>query len=235
MILEAIKVSYRYPGSNSPAIKDVTLSLKPGTVSAFIGPNAAGKTTLLKVLALLLKPSAGRIIVDGRDPWAMNSVGKLRGRVVYVHEKPILVRGSTLYNVALGLIAQGRPGDISLKKAEETLRTLGLGRLANKAIKELSAGERQLVSLARAVAVDPRVLLLDEPGTSLDLDHRSVLLNLLEELKKRGKTIVIATHDVGMILSADLAFLLERGFVVMCGDPGTILEKWQLRRASNAL
>lgn len=194
MIIELKGVWFAYPGSRRYALRGVHMRVEGGRVVMIEGPNGAGKTTLLKVLALLYRPVKGAVFINGDDYWSLDPRTQLslRRRVVYVHERPILLRGSVLENVALGLKLRGVPGAIS--GALETLRAMGLEYLAERKWRELSAGEAQLVSIARAVAVQPELLLLDEPMAHLDEDRRELLVEILRELKSRGVGIVVASH-----------------------------------------
>ncbi len=188
-------VWFRYPGSSSFALRSIDLEVEEGEVVAIVGPNGSGKTTLLKVLATLYAPSVGRVLADGTDFWSLSEDERtsLRRRLVYVHEKPTLFRGTVLDNVMLGLRLR-RVGDAE-KRAMDVLEALGIAKLASRGRRELSAGQAQLVALARAIAVEPEVLLLDEPFAYLDEANRSRVAEVLTELNsERGVAIAIASH-----------------------------------------
>ncbi len=193
-MIELRRVSFWYVKGRY-VLRNINLSLRHKAV-AILGPNASGKTTLMKLMALILKPVEGRIYFEGRD------LSKLRGeellevrrRVVYVHEKPILLRGNVLSNVAYGLILRGFSKDEALSRAEDVLEELDLRRIKGKNVRELSAGQAQLVAIARAIAVEPKYLLLDEPTANLDVSKRQILVDVLR--KRKGRMwIAVATHD----------------------------------------
>jgi len=194
LIIELRDVWFTYPGSREPALRGVSIAIRSGEAVLVQGPNGSGKTTLLKIIALLYRPSRGSVLVDGEEYWGRDPSTRLRirRRVVYVHEKPILLRRSVLENVLLGLRIRGV--EDAEERALRVLRELGIEELAKRSWRELSAGQAQLVSIARALAVEPEILLLDEPLAHLDRDRRAVLVEVLRRLKRSGVGIVIASH-----------------------------------------
>lgn len=217
MIIALEGVWYSYPGQKGWALRGASLLLKGGELIAVVGPNGSGKTTLLKTAGLLLKPQRGRVLIDGLDYWRQPREARqsIRRKIVYVHEKPIMLRGSVEYNVAYGLLLRGYSGEEALEKAREVLEKLGGERLAGKDARSLSLGEAQLVSIARALAVSPRVLLLDDPLSGLDLEKQGLLLDLLEEYREDGACIVMATHDMQASKRADTIFRINMGRVLV--------------------
>ncbi len=218
-MIRAEEVRFSY--SNVEVLRGASLSIKHG-VTVLVGPNGAGKTTLLKLMAGIYKPDSGRILVDGEDIWACTPSRRLelRRKIVYVHEKPVALRGSTLFNVSYGLLLRGLDRKEASKRALITMKKVGIENLADRDSKELSAGQTQLMALARALAVEPKFLLLDEPLANLDKQNRELVLGLLRELKIEGTTIAIATHDRLLALRiADRVALVEEGFVVAEGTP----------------
>ena len=218
-------VFYSYDGRRA-VLHGVSVEFGQG-VTAVLGPNGSGKTTLLKVASLLYRPYNGIVFLNGRDFWALgkNERIKLRRNVVYVHEKPVLIRGRVLDNVAYGLIIRGYPRGDALARAEETLAGIGAEKLAWKNSRDLSAGEKQLISLARAFAVKPRFLFLDEPFSNLDIEKRRTVSSFLLKLASRGAAVTIATHDslVASRLASKIIYL-ESGRVVKVGRPEHVLE-----------
>lgn len=218
-MIEAERVCYSY--SDTEVLKGASLRIGPG-VTVLVGPNGAGKTTLLKVMAGIYKPSSGRVLVDGEDLWASPPPRrlKLRREIVYVHERPVVLRGSVLFNIAYGLLLRGVDERGARERARAIARKLGIEGLVGRSSRELSAGQAQLVALARALAVDPKYLLLDEPLASLDKRNRELVLSLLEELESGGVSVAIATHDRLLALRvADRVALIEGGRVVADGTP----------------
>ncbi|HDD26681.1 MAG TPA: energy-coupling factor ABC transporter ATP-binding protein [Acidilobales archaeon] len=224
-MIEVKNLWFRYP-NGTVALKDITLTINDG-VTAVVGPNASGKTTLLKVLGLLYRPTKGDVKVDGVNYWELSKGLResFRRRIVYVHEKPILIRGTVIDNVIYGLLIRGYERDEAIDKAIHVLRELGIEYLVSKRTKELSAGEAQAVALARAIVLKPKYLLLDEPTANLDLSKRRALMRLLKELSDEGLNIVVATHD--QLLAAKLAkyvVVLEEGRLVSYGLVNEVLK-----------
>jgi ABC-type multidrug transport system ATPase subunit len=176
----------------SYALRNVTLAFKGPGVHLIVGPNGSGKTTLLKIASFILKPSRGRVLVDGRDFWSLGEPEKaaLRRMVGYVHDKPILVRGSVRYNLELGLRLRGEGDDRSLVEYAFRYRLLDV---LDKPASALSAGQAKAVAIVRALALKPRLLALDEPFTFLDNYRVKLLLQDIERLSGET-TIIIATH-----------------------------------------
>ncbi len=208
-------VWFRYPGSNSWVLRDINLKVLPNEVIYIVGPNGSGKTTLLKIIGLLYKPTRGYVIVEGKEFWSLSESlkTKLRRDVVYVFEKPILLRRSVIENVAYGLLIRGFRRDEAFRMAENVLNTLGVNYLANRDWYELSAGEAQIVSIARALILRPKILLLDEPFTHLDRAKRSKLIEVISNLKRNGVGIVLTSHIEDTRLPIDKIVYIENGSI----------------------
>ncbi len=200
--LQGLDLWYSYDGGRNWAVRNASLAVEAGTIIALTGPNGAGKTTLLKLLGLIYRPQQGRVLVDGVDYWTQPSL-ELRRRIVYVHEEPVMLKGSVLDNIAYGLLLRGLDASRARKAAEEAAEKLGLTRYLEEPATKLSTGLRQLVAIARAVAVNPSYLLLDEPFAHLDRAKRSLLARVLEELRDNGVGIVVAGHVVPEELHVD--------------------------------
>ena len=195
--LECVAASVRYPRSDRAAVRDVTFSVAQGSRVALVGPNGAGKSTLLKAAAGLLPVAAGVIRVHGSA-----AGGGCCHRVAYLAQRgdldwrfPMTVRRLVLTGryVHLGWFA--RPGRDDLRTVDRALDLMQIGDLADRRIGELSGGQQQRVLLARAMAQEADLLLLDEPLNAVDADTRSVVRDVLRSLSAQGKTIVAATHD----------------------------------------
>ncbi len=188
-------VWYSYDGKRW-VLRSATLSVSGGEVVAVVGPNGAGKTTLLKIMGLLYRPQRGRVLVKGVDAWASRTAAlRLRRSVVYVHERPIMVRGTVLDNVALGLRLRGLDGAEVRRRVSAVARALGIEGLLDRDARKLSAGQAQLVALARALAVEPDVLLLDEPFANLDEEWREVVADVIRGYSREGRAVVVVSHD----------------------------------------
>lgn len=223
--IELERVSYTYPGSKTPAIINVSTRLESSACIGVTGPNGSGKTTLLKIISLLYKPVAGRVLYNGVDPWR-SDVTMYRRRIVHVHDKPVMVRGSVYDNIALGLKIRGYSDGVVAEKIREIAGKLGLLPLLDSDARSLSAGQRQLVSIARALVLDPDVLVLDEPYSNLDFKRRKSISSIIRGLVEGGKLVVMASHDIGVLGSlCDRIVYLEDGSIVMEGPAGEMYRK----------
>ncbi|GAB4503985.1 MAG: hypothetical protein Fur0043_09780 [Anaerolineales bacterium] len=172
------------------------LSIAPGETLAVVGPNGAGKSTLLLVLARLLKPSQGEILFQGQ-PISAQSDTAYRRRIGLVMQDPLLFDTSVFENVASGLRFRGLDRGEIQRRVRLWLGRLGVEDLSKRRASQLSGGEAQRVSLARALALEPQLLLLDEPFAALDPPTRSRLLDDLETLlQETATTTVFVTHDL---------------------------------------
>ena len=194
-MIELRDVWFSY-NSGKPIIHGVNLKLS-NEITIIIGPNGAGKTTLLKIIACLYKPDKGDVLIDGVNFWKLKSKEKLimRRKIVYVHENPVLFKGTVMDNVTYPLIIRGHSLEKAREKALKLLKSLKLDYLTDRKRNELSAGESQLVAIARAIISGAKYIVLDEPTSNLDLEHRIVLENIIRAIVKSGKQVIIATHD----------------------------------------
>jgi len=204
---------FRYPGMDKWVLENISYEFKEKNIYVVIGPNGSGKTTLFKIASLIYKPLKGSVFTWDRDFWRLKDKEALifRRKIVYVHEKPVLLHGSVLYNIAYGLIIRGYGKEDAFKKARDYMNELGLTYLLDKNVNELSAGEAQLVSLARALILEPRMIFLDEPLAHIDIEKRKIVLDLIHRLKERAG-IAIATHDIYLAyMLADEIISIENG------------------------
>lgn len=179
-----------------PALQLEHLAILIGEVLAVVGPNGAGKSTLLLTLARLLKPERGEILFNGLPASAESDI-VYRRRIALVMQDPLLFDKTVFDNVASGLKFRGTPKDEIWRKVPTWLERLGVSHLAKRRTGQLSGGEAQRVSLARALVLEPQLLLLDEPFSALDPPTRSRLLEDLGALlKETATTTVFVTHDL---------------------------------------
>ena len=193
----------------------LNLKLKERRVGV-IGANGSGKSTLLRLLNGLVQPTAGTVSVDGDD--TVRAVRNVRRNVGFVFTDPLsqLVMPTGREDVELSLRRSIKNGAERRRAAETALERLGLLRLADQSIYELSGGERQLMALAAVLAVDPAVLVLDEPSTLLDLRNRELLRRRLSGLEQQ---IIMSTHDLDLALEMDRVLVIEDGKVAFDGVP----------------
>ena len=192
-----------------------------GEVLAVIGPNGSGKTTLIQCLALLLKPDSGEIIYEGRRITNGRSVLHQRRRLAVVFQEPLLLRGSVRDNVSLGLHLRGLSHNEIAFRVKRWLERFGIAGLAGRQTGTLSSGEAQRVSLARAFALEPDVMFLDEPFAALDAPTRQSLTGELSQvLRETRTTTVMVTHDRNEALAlGDRIAVLMDGQIRQTGKP----------------
>jgi iron complex transport system ATP-binding protein len=195
---------------------DVSFTLAPAESLAVLGGNGAGKTTLLRTLLGLLPPLAGDVAIDGVSLASLGANTRAM-RIAYVPQQnapsyAFTVRDAVLMGRAAHLRAFGAPRRRDRAAAADALAALGIGALGERAVTEISGGERQLVMIARALAQEAPILVLDEPTASLDFGNRLRVLRELDRLRARGMTILFSTHEPDQALAhADRALLLAGG------------------------
>ena len=198
------------------------LALQASTTLAVLGPNGSGKSTLLRVAAALIAPTTGEVLLDGRPAGR----ARLRSATSAVLQRPLLRRGSVRHNVETGMRFHGVDRDAIRARSDAWMRRLGISELADRSAQTLSGGEAQRVSLARALAVNPRLLLLDEPFVALDAPTRGELIaDLREALGDTGTAALLVTHDrdEAAALGDEIAILHE-GRLRQHGAAAEVLE-----------
>lgn len=228
-VIAARNVSFAY--AKSPVLSDVSLSLPRGAVGALIGANGSGKSTLIRVLAGLLAPASGEVLVDG-VPLTSIALRERAKRIAYVPQStPTVFPFTGLEVVLTGRSPYSGRFSFESKDDEEialaALESLDAGHLAKRPVTELSGGERQLITVARALAQKPDVILLDEPASALDLKHRTQLARALRRLSdERGIAALMITHDLMLLdAAADLIFAMKCGRMIAMGQPETVLSE----------
>ncbi|WP_138442817.1 energy-coupling factor ABC transporter ATP-binding protein [Sinomonas susongensis] len=183
---------------------------------AVVGANGSGKSTLLRLLNGLVEPTSGTVRVDGLD--TRRETRAVRQRVGFVFTDPLsqLVMPTGREDVELSLRRRHRDRAARAAAAQEVLDRFGLARLADQSVYELSGGERQLMALAAVLAVEPAVLVLDEPSTLLDLRNRELLRRTLAALPQQ---VVLSTHDLELALDAERVIVVEAGRIAFDGEP----------------
>lgn len=231
--VEFRRVTVRY--GSAPAASDVSLTVAAGEWLALVGPNGAGKSSLLRAVAGVV-PYSGSITVGG-DEVARLGRRPLARRVALVPQNPVLPTGVTVFDYVL----LGRTPHIKFfgvetvgdeNAAAAALRRLDLEDLAMRTMDRLSGGEAQRAVVARALAQEAGLLILDEPTTSLDLGHRHQLLELVGRLRDEGEAVVAAFHDLSAVTAyADRVALLYGGVVMASGTSGEVLTPGRIRDA----
>jgi len=209
-LYEARDLTKVYAGQTVLSIRD--LRLGEGTCSALVGPNGAGKSTLLEILAGLTAPTSGTLTYRGRACPRNGAAARLAGEVTLALQHPYMFRGTVRHNVAYGLRGRHLPRREARHRAERYLAALGLLGLADRDARRLSGGETQRVSIARALALETPVVLLDEPLSHVDADHQELIVAAVRRLRDDGRTIVIAAHDLnGLRPMVDRLITLPNG------------------------
>ena len=216
-------VSVAYDGTR--VLSDVTLDVARGELVALLGSSGCGKTTLLRSIAGFAAPQAGHIRVDGRDILALPP--EKRGTAMMFQSYALWPHMTVAGNIGYGLRMRGVAKDAIARRVEEMLALLQMQGFAARPVTQLSGGQRQRVALGRALAVDPKLLLLDEPMSNLDYKVRIELRHELRALQKRiGITAVYVTHDREEALTlADRIAVLDAGRVVQYGPPEQIFHQ----------
>ncbi|UYZ39430.1 MAG: ABC transporter ATP-binding protein [Candidatus Methanospirare jalkutatii] len=219
------ELSFSY--SKQEILKKLSFEVGKGEVLIVLGPNGSGKTTLLKCLNMLLKPE-GSIFIDTFDVSKLNGgeLAKLMGYVPQIHSPAFPYK-------VVDVVVSGRtphldfsvPSEDDYKFAYKILEKLGLKNLAERPYTQLSGGELRLVLIARALVQQPKVLLLDEPTSHLDLKNKVLVLKVLREIANEGITVIMSEHDPNLAIFADKLLLINSGKIVAFGKAQNVLTK----------
>ncbi len=223
-------LSHRYPRATDSALSDLSLTVEPGELVAFLGPSGCGKTTALKIIAGLLRPTSGDVLVDGRS--VLGVPAEKRGTAM-VFQKPLLFpHMSVAANVGFGLRMRNVAQDQIDRRVKTALRQVRMDGFADRRPGELSGGQQQRVALSRALITRPRLLLLDEPLSSLDANLREEMRDLVKEVQREGGyTTVFVTHDQEeAVVLADRIALLFDGNLQMYEKPQAFYDRPATRR-----
>jgi putative ABC transport system ATP-binding protein len=213
--LDAVRRSFGRGATAVAAVRSATLRVMPGEVVAIMGPSGGGKSTLLCLMAGLLLPDAGRVVVAGRSLVELSAAARAelrRGQVGFVFQKFNLLRSLTAReNVELALELAGRRS-ATRERAAEALAAVGLARCADRKPRDLSGGEQQRVAVARALAAGPRLVLADEPTGNLDSANGRATVELLRaHARGEGAAVVVVTHDPRVSECVDRRLWMEDG------------------------
>ncbi|ALG70204.1 ABC transporter ATP-binding protein [Azospirillum thiophilum] len=206
------------------AVRDVSLTIRAGEFFSFLGPSGCGKTTILRMVSGFMEPTSGTVRIGGAD---MRGIGPNRRPTALIFQNLALFPLMTVAdNIGFGLEVRGVPSADRKRRVAELLELVALPDAADKRVTDLSGGQRQRIAIARALAVEPAVLLLDEPLSALDLKLRQHMRAELRELQKRtGVTFIYITHDQGEALTmSDRIGVMSRGVLEQVGDGKTIYD-----------
>lgn len=228
------EVTFRY--RSGKGLVGVSFSVAPGERVGVVGPNTAGKSTLLRLLSKVLAPHRGAVLIHGRDVSRVGRLALAREVAVVPQDFHVAFPFSVGDVVLMGRYphaTSGAWGAHDRAVAREAMETVGIADLADRRVDEVSGGERQLVSLARALAQEPSVLLLDEPTAHLDLRHqRDVVETVFARTGDRARTMVLVSHDLNLAAEhCDRLLLLADGTVQAFGTPKEVITPQQLEQA----
>jgi iron complex transport system ATP-binding protein len=235
VILEARGVSVRYRRAAVLALDQVSCRVAPSQLVAVVGPNGSGKTTLLRALLGLVPLERGVVLVGGRqvDQWSRRQLAQTIGVVGQQEEAvfPLTVAETVMLGRYAYLGALGAPGPRDRAAVEGALERCDIRGLAHRPVDSLSGGEWKRVRVARALAQEPRALVLDEPTASLDVRHEMELFELVSQLVRDGLAALVITHHLNLAARfAHRILLLQQGAVVAEGPPGDVLIRETLSR-----
>jgi iron complex transport system ATP-binding protein len=227
MPLSCAGLSAGYGGEE--VLHGVTLRMKPGSLYGLLGPNGSGKTTLLKSLARLHRPDSGSVSLGARELYARMGEREAARIIAYVPQEENLAFPLTVREVVgLGrtpwLGRFGWPGRRDTAAVNGAIKEMDLEAIAGAPFDEISGGERKRTIIARALAQEARILLLDEPTAHLDVAHALALWTLLGRLSRRGRTVAVASHEMWHLARfCRTLFLVEKGRLALSGSPARVL------------
>jgi len=226
---ELIKIrnlAYNY-ADEPPVLRDINLLINAGEYVALIGPNGCGKTTLIRHFNALLRPSSGVVLVNGLNTHDSKSVGEIRRLVGMIFQNPDnqIVGMSVEEDVAFGPGNLGLPARELRRRVDLALSMVGLEGLEKRPPHILSGGQKQLLAMAGLLALEPKLIVLDEPTASLDPDGTNKVLALLQDLKSRGIGIVHVTQNMEEAALADRVLVMDRGEIIADGRASEILSR----------
>lgn len=221
--VDGVEFSYR----SIDVLKNIGFDIDRGEIISIVGPNGSGKTTLLRVIDGILKPRKGSVYIDGKTVHSLSKrdIAKIFG---YVPQRLVSLQPITV----IEFVVTGRkpyilftPTKKDYEKAFEILREIGMEDKANRRITELSGGELQMILIARALASEPRVLLLDEPTSNLDPHHQIEIMNLIKRIARdRNIAVLMALHDLTLAYRySDKVIMMRRGEIFSIGPPEKVL------------
>ncbi|WP_373746859.1 Fe(3+) dicitrate ABC transporter ATP-binding protein FecE [Neisseria dentiae] len=224
LAVEKLQLAYQ----NKVVVSDLSVAFPENKITALIGPNGCGKSTVLKSLARLLKPKAGRVDMDGRDVWRQSAreYAKLLAFLPQQHIVPegISVKELIAYGRSPYLNLWGKLGEEDGRLVEEAMAATHTGELAEQLVSNLSGGQQQRVFLAMTLAQDTGYVLLDEPTTYLDLNRQAELMVMMRRLQRQGKTVITVLHDLNQACRyCDYLVVLKNGKLMAEGTPDNVM------------
>ncbi len=237
MLLRVENLHKRY--GKEEVLRGVSFSLEKGETKVIIGPSGTGKSTLLRCINRLTEPDRGRVFLEDVEITSPRvNINKIRAQIGFVFQDfNLFTHLTALDNVRLGLIrVKGLSKREATQRALQELARVGLADKAKAYPAELSGGQQQRVSIARALAMDPKLILFDEPTSALDPELIGEVLSVMVELAKSGMTMLVVTHEMGFARSvADEIIFMEKGVIVEQGPPEQLFKRPQHPRTAEFL
>lgn len=210
-------------------VEDLTLSVDPGALVCLVGPNGAGKTTLLRALAGEVEPTRGAVALAGRSPSDLSIPGRAQIRAFLAQVDRADIPYATRTVVGFGTHLSTLDGPAQAATVDRAMTDMEIGHIADRRVGSLSGGERRRVAIARTLAQDADVVILDEPTDSLDLGHADLVLAHLAALARSGRTVLASSHDLNLAARhADRILVLDSGHIVADGAPADVLDEGML-------
>ncbi len=220
-------------------LKGIDFKIERGQTKVIIGPSGSGKSTFLRIVGLLEPPSEGKVFFEGQDVYGESlDLNMLRAKIGFVFQEPSLFRHLTaLGNVKIGpKVVLKMSDEEAEKKAREVLRLVRLEEWADHYPAQLSGGQQQRVGIARALSMDPDIILFDEPTASLDIELTWEVIDVMKDLAKRGVTMLVVTHELGFAKEvADEILFMDNGVIIESGPPDELLRNPKTPRAREFL
>ena len=235
-IIELANISYTYPNGDS-ALNGINLEIPIGKKIALLGGNGAGKSTLMLLLNGILKPTKGGLSFKN-VAYKYNKKGlrELRSKIGLLFPEPDyqLIAPTVYEEISFGLLNKFKDDKVVRKKVEKVVLDFSLQEIINKPPHQLSTGQKKRVCLASVLAMEPELIVCDEPASNLDPMYSKLIFNYLESLHKKGKTILISTHDVNRAYSwADYVIIMDKGEILEKGLPEKVFEDKELLKKAN--
>lgn len=233
-VLEVVNLSksFGYGAGKRSVLKGVSFSIEMGKVTALLGPNGAGKTTCFSIISGIIKPDSGSVLFDGKNITKYPMYKRAKLGIGYLPQEASIFRGLTVRdNILAVLELRERDKDILEERLQKLLSDFTISHLENQYANKLSGGERRRVEIARAIAANPKFILLDEPFAGIDPITINEMRNLISHLKDRGIGVIITEHNVRETLAiTDIAYIIAYGKVLASGSAKNIVTNEEVRR-----
>jgi cobalt/nickel transport system ATP-binding protein len=230
-IVETKGLGFSYV-DGTQALLDVSLSIPEGRKIAFLGPNGAGKTTLFLHFNGLMKPDRGKVYISGQEVrYDHESLLDVRKKVGIVFQDPDtqLFSSSVMQEISFGPLNLGLPRDVVIERVNKAMEDTGIADLKDKPTHFLSYGQKKRVAIADILAMQPQVLICDEPTAWLDVKHSRQVMKILDDVNSKGVTVIVSTHDVDLAYSwAEYIFVMKGGRMIAEGTPQEIFDDREL-------